>query len=158
SSMIMLQSFLIVVTLTGIILAALVLQQKRNEEVEHLRAQEALHDSELRYRQLLEANIVAVMIVDWDGRILDANDAFLKLVGYNREGLVESQLGGDALTPPEFRAADEWAREKLRESGVCPPIEKEYLRKDGSRVPVLVGVVFHEKPEHHLVCLVIDIS
>lgn len=62
------------------------------------------------------------------------------------------------MTPPEYRAMDEWSRAKLRESGVCPPLEKEYIRKDGVRVPVIVGVVFHEKPEHHLVCLVIDAS
>ena len=53
---------------------------------------------------------------------------------------------------------DEWARNKLKESGSCPPLEKEYFRKDGTRLPVLVGVVFHEAPEQHLVCLVIDAS
>lgn len=120
------------------------------------KGREALIASETRYRQLLDSNIIGVMKVDWKDRILDANDAFLNLVGYSRHDLFMGRLEGAALTPPEYNAADEWARARLRDTGVCPPIEKEYIRKDGTRVSVIVGVVFHDQPHQHLVCLVID--
>jgi diguanylate cyclase (GGDEF)-like protein len=82
----------------------------------------------------------------------------LQMLGYTRQDLEEGLVGGEQMTPLEYRVMDEWARVKLKESGVCPPMEKEYVRKDGSRLPVVVGVVFQEEPEKHLVCLVIDAS
>lgn len=78
-------------------------------QAEYLRAWQA---SERRYRELLESNIIPVMQVDWEGRVLEANEAFLKLVGYTRKDLEAGLVGGEALTPPEYFAADEWARAK----------------------------------------------
>src|SRR6267142_1139526 len=93
-------------------LASLVLRQKQFKSTAHEYAREALRASEKRYRQLLESNIIGVMIVDWEGRILDANQAFLSMVGYTHQDLKEGLVGGENLTPPEYRVADEWAREK----------------------------------------------
>jgi len=158
ASLLLMQTFMMVNTLTGLTLAAMVSRQKESEFADRERAQAALRASEKRYRQLLQSNIVGSMVVDWEGRVFDANDAFLRMLGFSRQDLEEGRVGGGTMTPPEYRVMDEWARVKLKESGMCPPLEKEYIRKDGTRVPVLVGVVFHEEPEQHLVCLVIDAS
>ncbi len=157
-SLLLMQTFMMVNTLTGLTLASMVSRQKELDTADQERTRQALQASEKRYQQLLQSNIVGTMVIDWDGRVFDANDAFLRMLGYSREDLKEGRVGGSEMTPPEYRAIDEWARVKLKESGVCPPLEKEYFRKDGTRVPVLVGVVFHEEPEQNLVCLVIDAS
>ncbi len=158
ASLLLMQTFMIVNTLTGLTLAAMVSRHRESEETDHKRTNQALQASEKRYQQLLKSNIVGTMIIDWEGRVFDANDAFLHMLGYTRKDLEDGRVGGQEMTPPEYRAVDEWARVKLKESGVCPPLEKEYFRKDGTRLPVLVGVVFHEAPQQHLVCLVIDAS
>ncbi len=157
-SLLLMQTFMTVNTLTGLALATMVSRQTEAEIAERDRVHAALRASEKRYQQLLKSNIVGTMVVDWDGRVFDANDAFLGMMGYNRQDLEEGRVGGPAMTPPEYHVMDDWARAKLKESGTCAPLEKEYFRKDGTRVPVVVGVVFHEEPEQHLVCLVIDAS
>ncbi len=157
-SLLLMQTFMMVITLTGLTLATMVSRQKETDMAAQKRVHEALQASEKRYQQLLKSNIVGTMIVDWNGRVFDANDAFLAMTGYTRQDLEEGRVGGPDMTPPEYHVMDEWARAKLKESGVCAPLEKEYFRKDGTRVPVVVGVVFHEEPEQHLVCLVIDAS
>jgi PAS domain S-box-containing protein len=74
-----------------------------------------------------------------DGLVLDANDAFLEMVGYTREDLDAGRVTWDRLTPSEFRELCHAAFEEITASGICAPFEKEYVRKDGSRFPVLVG-------------------
>jgi diguanylate cyclase (GGDEF)-like protein/PAS domain S-box-containing protein len=157
-SILLLQTFVTIVSLTGLMLATIETQQQELEAAERARVQQALRASEKRYEQLLRSNIIGTMVVDWDGRVFDANDAFLTMLGYSRQDLADGRVGGPSMTPQEYHSLDEWARTKIRESGVCPPLEKEYFRKDGSRIPVLVGVVLHEEPEHRLVCLVVDAS
>src|SRR4029079_16225246 len=89
---------------------------------------------------------------------LDANDAFLNAMGYTRDDLYAGLVGGPQMTPPEYRAMDDWARGRLTEAGYCSPFEKEYVRKDGSLWPVLVGILRLDKPEPHCVCFVIDVT
>ena len=85
----------------------------------------------------MDANIIGVFIGDLDGRILEANDAFLRIVGYDREDVTAGRINWKDLTPPDWRERDaQWIEEHKR-TGVRLPIEKEYFRKDGSRVPVL---------------------
>jgi PAS domain S-box-containing protein len=72
-------------------------------------------------------------------RIPEANDAFLELVGYTREDLLTGRLHWPDLTPPEFFALDELAHEEGLRFGACAPFEKELIRKDGTRVQVLVA-------------------
>jgi PAS domain S-box-containing protein len=98
--------------------------------------------------------------VIWDvhGRIVDANQAFLDMVGHGREDLVSGRLRWTELTPAEWRDADEQAIAELKAVGTLQPREKEYLRKDGSRVPVLVARgLFEWKPDEG-VSFVIDIT
>jgi PAS domain S-box-containing protein len=103
------------------------------------RSEERLRESEWRLRSLVEADIIGISIGELGGRILEANDAFLELVGYRREDFVDGQVSWIDLTPEEFRPLDVAALEEMARTGRHHPYEKEYLRKDGSRVPVLVG-------------------
>jgi PAS domain S-box-containing protein len=107
------------------------------------RAEEGLRVSESRLRRLFESNILAILEADLEGGVLDANDAFLRLLGYTREELFSGRVRWTELTPPEYRDLDLRAVEQLRHrgpgGGVAAPWEKEYIRKDGSRVPVVVG-------------------
>jgi len=102
-------------------------------------SEEARKKSELRFRRLSDAGFLGVVEVKLDGRVMEANDAYLSVVGRTREELEAGQINSSALTPPEWAAADDAAREELRATGVTLPHEKEFLRPNGERVPVLVG-------------------
>lgn len=117
-----------------------------------------LQEREARIRRLVDSNIIGVVIWDVQGRIIDANQAFLDMVGYGREDLVSGRLRWKELTPAEWRDADEQMIAELKEVGTLQPREKEYLRKDASRVPVLVArALFEWKPEEG-VSFVIDMT
>src|SRR4029077_12048669 len=105
------------------------------------RAERALRESEAKSRRLVDANIIGIFIWDLDGRIIEANDAFLRMVGYDHADIVSGRMRWTELTPPEWLDRDErgWLP-KLKVTGSLQPFEKEYFRKDGSRVPVLIGV------------------
>jgi PAS domain S-box-containing protein len=103
-------------------------------------AEQALHETEQRLRALYEANLIGIVVGRLGGGLLDANPAFCQLIGYTREELLAPDVTWRTLTPVEYHASDERALARLRAAGVVPPREKEYVRKDGTRVPVLVGV------------------
>src|SRR5262249_13009970 len=108
--------------------------------------------------RLVDANIIGIFVADVEGRISDANDAFLRIVGYDREDLVSGRLRRNGLTPPEWREHDERALAELRSTGSFQPFEKEYFRKDGSRVPVLVGVALFKEGGNEGVAFVLDLT
>jgi two-component system, cell cycle sensor histidine kinase and response regulator CckA len=107
---------------------------------ERERAAETLRRSEARVRRLVESNIIGIATGDLDGKVIDANDAVLALLGFTKEDVAAGSMRWDALTPPEYREADRLAVEQLLTTGVAPLWEKQFIRKDGSRVPVLIGV------------------
>ncbi|MBD2740563.1 PAS domain S-box protein [Coleofasciculus sp. FACHB-1120] len=113
---------------------------------ERKQTEKALQESEKRFRRLVEANMFGVTFAHFNGRIDYANDAFLKLVGYEREDLLSGRLSWEEITPPEYLHLDMQAQEELKKSGVCTPYEKEYIRKDGSRVPILIGCALLQEP------------
>ena len=126
--------------------------------LENARLYSDLQEREARIRRLVDSNIIGVVIWDVHGRIIDANQAFLDMVGYGREDLVSGRLRWKELTPAEWRDADEQMIAELKEVGTLQPREKEYLRKDASRVPVLVArALFEWKPEEG-VSFVIDMT
>jgi PAS domain S-box-containing protein len=106
-----------------------------------------LRTSEQRFRRLFEANIIGIAFSDFSSRELEANDAFLELIGYAREDLQAGRVRWNMMTPPEYRHPDAHAGAELKARGVCTPLEKEYLRKEGHRVPVLIGVARLEGSE-----------
>ena len=96
----------------------------------------------------------------WDlaGFITDANDAFLRSVGYSRQELLSGEVAWASMTPPEYHAADAQAIEELARSGTCQPYEKEFIRKDGGRVAVLIAGATFEGSTEKGVSFVLDVS
>src|SRR6185369_9178873 len=117
-----------------------------------------LAEREARIRRLVDANIIGIFIWDFDGRILEANEAFLRIVGYDHEDLIAGRIRWTDLTPPEWRDRDTRLIQEQRLTGTLQPFEKEYFRKDGSRVPVLIGVVTFEKGGDQGVAFVLDLT
>ena len=98
-----------------------------------------IEERETKIRRLVDSNIIGVFIWDFDGRILETNDEFLRIVNYDREDLVSGRIRWADLTPPDWRDKNNARIEQQKRSGRFEPFEKEYTRKDGSRVPVLIG-------------------
>jgi PAS domain S-box-containing protein len=111
-----------------------------------------------KIRCLVNSNIIGICIWDVEGRIIEANEAFLHIVGYGRGDLASGRLRWTELTPSEWREADEQALSELAANGICKPFEKEYFRKDGSRVPVLVGAALLEERRDEGVAFVLDLT
>lgn len=118
----------------------------------------ALRRSEARFRVLAEANMIGLLTADHSGRIRTANSYFLQLVGYSRQDLTAGAVRWERLTPPEWGEADRRAAKLQRARGACHPYEKELLRKDGTRVPVLMGVATLEEGGDDTICFVLDLT
>ncbi|HXE90462.1 MAG TPA: PAS domain S-box protein [Terriglobales bacterium] len=125
---------------------------------EQRRAQEALRRSELRFRQLFESSLIGLHIAHLDGRVLLANDAWLKMTGYTREDVAAGRVNWRTMTPAEHRESDEKAAEQLRAKRFAAPWEKEYVRKDGTRVPVLIGVSMLAGSTDEAMAFILDVS
>jgi PAS domain S-box-containing protein len=124
--------------------------------LENARLYNDLGEREARIRRLVDANIIGIVIWDFQGRIIETNQAFLDIVGYAREDL--ASLRWTELTPAEWCDVDDQAFAELKATGTVQPREKEYFRKDGSRVPVLVArAIFEWKPDEG-VSFVIDMT
>ncbi len=121
-------------------------------------SEDALRESEARFRHVVEANIVGVSFSTFDGKITDANDAYLKMVGYTREELLAGLVRWDEMTPPEYKHLDERAIKEIKKSGVCTPFEKEHLRRDGTRVPILIGSARMNETSQDCVSFIVDLT
>ena len=126
--------------------------------LENTRLYGDLQEREARVRRLVDSNIVGVLIWSFDGRILEANDAFLNMLQYGRDDLVSGGVRWTDLTPAEWREGDERATADLRSTGTVQPYEKEFFRKDGSRVPVLIGGALFDARENDGVAFALDLS
>src|SRR5262249_45972402 len=104
---------------------------------ERLRLQQQLQYSERKLRSLVESNILGVVVADIDGRVYEVNERIAQMVGYSREELLT--LNWRQLVPPDAQEAQAQMTKTLLSTGVVPPQEGEYLRKDGSRLPVLTA-------------------
>ena len=113
---------------------------------------------EVKIRRLIDANLMGIFIWALDGRIVEANEAFLHIVGYGRDDLTSGRLRWRELTPAEWREADDRRVAELEATGTAQPYEKEYFRKDGSRVPVLVGAATFEGRSDEGVGFVLDLT
>jgi PAS domain S-box-containing protein len=117
-----------------------------------------LREQEDNMRCLIDANIIGIYIVDMRGPILESNDAYLHMLGYKREDLVSGRLRWTDLTPPEWHAADKLRVERVKRIGHVPPFEKEFFRKDGTRIPVLMGVARFKESRTQAVVFALDMS
>ncbi len=113
---------------------------------------------EAKLRRLFEANVVGIVMWNLEGAITGANDAFLRMVQYDHEDLASGRLHWTDLTPAEWRGHNETAIADLTATGIFQPFEREYLRKDGSRVHVLLGGALFEGSANEGVAFVLDLS
>ena len=103
-------------------------------------AEGRVRDSEARLRRLVEANIFGVLFGDLTGRVTDANDALLEMVGHSRDELERGEIRwGESVAPTSLRLIHQ-CRARLRQAGRCEPFEIEVRRKDGRLMPVLLGL------------------
>lgn len=130
----------------------------RAENIERQRVEESLREREARIRRLAESNIIGVYFWDLHGGVSDANDALLRIIGYSREDLHTGKIDWVAITPPEYRAADAQTIEDLGQTGRFMRYEKEFIRKDGNRIPVLIGGALLEGSPETGVGFVIDLT
>jgi len=116
------------------------------------------HKESLGRWSLAQSKLIGIIFSDLSGKIVDANDRFLQMVGYTREDLRSGRIRWSEMTPPEYYSLDERAIEELRNARGCTPFEKEYIRKDGSRVLVLLGAALLKGSQQDCICFVLDIS
>jgi len=117
-----------------------------------------LTDKETRLRGFVESNVVGILYGDIHGNIFEANDELLRIVGYTREDLEAGRLQWIEMTPPEYLPLDVEGIAEAQERGACTPYEKEYIRKDGDRIPVLIGYSLLGERREDSVVFVLDLS
>jgi len=126
---------------------------------EHKRAEKSLRESEARFRRLFESNLTGVAFWNVDGFILDANDAFLQLAGYTRDEFATlGKINWRELTPVEYKDLDDRALLEVQTTGVSRLYEKEYLQRDGKRVPIVLGIALLNDSKDNGVAFVLDIT
>jgi len=133
-------------------------EAERERTLALVHANRDLAEREANIRCLVEANIIGIFIWDVDGRIVEANESFLRLVQYNREDLVSGRVRWTDLTPEEWQ--DDTARRvaEVMSTGAAQPREKEYFRRDGSRVPVLIGGAALGERRDRGIAFVVDLT
>jgi len=117
-----------------------------------------LKESQERFRTIFDSNIVGLVVSDLDERIIESNDAFLNIIGYSREEVLGGRVTWSALTPPEYDDLDRAKVHQVLKHGSVQPFEKEYVRKDGTRVPVLVGAARVHPDSTTSISFALDIS
>lgn len=122
---------------------------------ERKQAEEALQESDARFTRLAESNVIGILSSDCD-TVLEANDAFLRMIGYSREELFAGRIGWHEITPPEYEAEDEEKLVELTTNGSFSSYQKEFVSKGGHHVPVLVGGVLLESSPFRWAGFVID--
>ncbi|SOE83666.1 PAS domain S-box-containing protein [Burkholderia sp. YR290] len=126
--------------------------------LENSRLYRDVAEREAKIRRLVDANIVGVFISDMQGPIYEANDAFLRIVGYSREELAAGKVRYTDITPHEWQDQDVQAIAELRKHGALQPLEKEYIRADGTRVAVLLGAAIFGSTPDQVVAFVVDLT
>lgn len=121
-------------------------------------AEQKLRATAQRLGALVEANPIGIVLSTREGRILSVNTALLRMLDYAREEFDAAPRTWAGLTPPEWAAADARGVRQAREEGICRPYEKELLRKDGSRIPVMIGYALLERSRGDCVCFILDMT
>ncbi len=134
--------------------------------LENTRLYREVAEREAKIRRLVDANIIGICTWQREGQspdlgdavFVEVNDAFLRMVGYDREDLASGRIRRADLTPPEWRDRTAQAQAELMITGTFQPYEKEYFRKDGSRVPVLIGAASFDETHTQGVVFVLDLT
>ncbi|MBV8275966.1 MAG: AAA family ATPase, partial [Verrucomicrobia bacterium] len=126
--------------------------------LENTRLYRDLEIREAKIRRLVDSNIIGIHIWNLEGEIIEANEAFLRMLGYSRADLISGRMRWTERTPAEWTGRDQHAVSEIVATGIFQPFEKEYFRKDGSRVPVLMGGAVFEGSGNEGVAFVLDLS
>jgi PAS domain S-box-containing protein len=121
-------------------------------------AEQALRESEARLRRFYDSGMFGVFYYNLDGSVTDVNDEFLEIIGYTREDLQAGLIQWDKITPPEYRSLDENSIAELKATGMNTPYEKEFIRKDGTRIPIFLGAATIDEVCNEVVVFVLDIT
>ena len=117
-----------------------------------------LRKAESRFARLSESGVIGIIVSDLDGRISEINDALVRLLGHSRDDILSGRTVWRDLTPPDWREVDARAVQQLVTSGVGALREKQYIRKDGTRVPVLIGSAMLEGGAGECISFVLDLT
>jgi len=138
--------------ISGIIAPVLDARLKRTRQEEELR------ESESKFKSLYDSNIIGVIFWDTAGNIIQANGEFLRIVGYTEDDVLSGRARWRDMTPPEYAYLDEKAIKEMTETGISAPFEKEYIRKDGSRVPIRLNAALLKGERDIGICFIQDIA
>ncbi len=125
---------------------------------ERKRAEQALRESEERFRRVFESGMMGMLFGLQGGAVVDANDYFLGLLGFTRDDLLAGRVQWNVVSPPEFAHLTAEAVRQARATGVSKPFETEFIRKDGTRVPVLCGAAFIGEAQDFGVAFALDLT
>ncbi|MEH1976997.1 MAG: PAS domain S-box protein [Nostoc sp.] len=126
---------------------------------EHKRAEKSLRESEARFRRLFESNLIGVAFWNVDGLIIDANDAFLQLAGYTRDEFATlGRINWKELTPVEYKDLDDRALLEVQTTGISKIYEKEFVHRNGKRVPIVLGVALLNNSQDNCLAFLLDIT
>ena len=128
------------------------------EAFQRKQAEDALRESESILRRWLETSFTGVLFSDYEGNIEECNDTFLDIIGYTRDDLESKRLDWRKLTPPEWLHLDEIGAQELVEKGRLTPFEKEYIHKNGCRVPILLGGAVREDDPRKYIIHIVDLT
>jgi PAS domain S-box-containing protein len=120
--------------------------------------EQQLQYSERKLRSLVDSNIVGVIVVDLEGRIYDLNDRIAQITGYSKDEMLSQTFNWHHLVPPDSYEAQEQTAKALLATGAHPPVEGEYLRKDGSRLPVLAAATLLDRERRLALAVILDMS
>ncbi|QIG98085.1 trifunctional serine/threonine-protein kinase/ATP-binding protein/sensor histidine kinase [Bradyrhizobium sp. 6(2017)] len=126
--------------------------------LENARLYRDVAEREAKIRRLVDSNIIGIFISSGTGEIIEANDAFLRMVGYDRDDVAAGNMRWNGLTPLEWGTSTASALEAMDKTEAVQPYESEYVRKDGSRVPVLIGSAGFDEQRDQGVAFVLDLT
>ena len=133
-------------------------EQLAREIDERKRTENALRQAHDHIKRFVDADIVGVVIATASGKVIEANDYYLNVIGYTRDEFEQGIVDWRALTPPEWLKDADHSIEELRKGAASDPYEKEYLRRDGTLVSVLVSDALLPGPEEHIAAFILDIT
>ncbi|QEC63256.1 PAS domain S-box protein [Mucilaginibacter ginsenosidivorans] len=145
------------VLLVAVVVMLLIVIAYRERQLRRLHSR--AYSSDQRFRKLYDAGLVGLIFTNLDGKVVEANKAFLDIIGYTKEDVKKGEVNWNKLTPPEYADITKEGVRQMHEQGYCSPFEKEYIRKDGRRVSIMLGSSrLAENDFAEAVTYVIDVS